>query len=239
MAISVLQTVFADDGDVNGTTLSVTLTNVQAGSLIHIFGTESGDHPIVLSVSDPTNGTYSAPFNVFYYAAQDQRLWICNKYNVAATPGSLVITGTWSNTFTHFKGLCAMEIAGAKTAGALDGFANNLQASSNNTPDDLTVGPPAPNNVNAPAMVVAIFTNNDDYGISTAPGTGFTDQGEGWFFGSLFTAHAESKRITGPAKAATATNTQNGNVDPYENAMAIYDEADATPISAAFFNGSD
>jgi hypothetical protein len=237
MTISVRQVVFSDDGGVSvGNTWTVTLTDVQQGSLIHIFGCATDAAAVATSVTDPTNGTYSAIFETFDDVPDQQLFWQSYKSNVAATPGSLVITAHWPNAGTHYRGLCAVEITDAALSSALDGHAHNSQSAPGTGTNALSVGPPSPNNVNSPALIVALVSDQNGTGTCSV-GSGFTDWGTGWIWnGPQNTTRAQSKRITAASMAATATALTGGS-DLWVSFEAIYDEVAQTTDSLYF--GSD
>lgn len=233
MTISILQHVFADDGGVAGATLTVTLTNVQAGSTICVFGTDDDAMATLSSVSDPTNGTYgngvgSGKFVNFDDVARSQRYWGIEKENVAHTAGNLVITGTWAAATAVFKGLCAVEIAGLPTANALDGSKAGTDVAPGAGTDAITIGSPQPYNKLAPALIVSVVV---DVNGTNPPvlGTGFTSNGTGVFGGSqtLLT----SRRILGGAPPVTATAGAGDSAKTFDLVIAIYDETGAQPLA--------
>lgn len=234
MAASVLQAVFNDDGGVTGVTLTVTLTNVQAGSTIHVF--VSDDVLGTPTVSDPTNGAYSAVAQQVTDGSANQRTGQCFHANVAAVAGALVITATWTTTQSS-KALCAVEVGSVRTVTPQDGATSVVQAAPGTGANAGTVGPPNPNNKNSPAILVALSFDATGSNGAPAAGTGFTSNGTGWGFGAAVLARVESKRFTGFSTPATFTAAGTGT-NALTNIMAIYDESDSGSLVGMLFNDS-
>jgi hypothetical protein len=229
MTISVLQSLATQvtAGTAN-TSQAVTLTGVTAGSSIHVF-LFYRDAAVVVTVADSQNGSYPATVDIIADTTDTNNALQTHFDNSAG--GTLVITATFA-TQVHDTAIWAVEVGGTSGAGAFDGHAGIDQHTAPGTGTDaITVGPPSPNNANAPALVVALSADATfSSPLAPVPGTGFTDKGSDWTNSGNAIARLESKRITAAAAAATWTASTNKQNHPYLNLMAVYDESGASPV---------
>lgn len=240
MPASIIQAVFADDKLVTGTTVTATLTNVQAGSTILAF-TTNDDGTALVSVSDPTNGTYTLIQSIDD-VSDTQSCASSYKPNVAHTAGNLVITATW-NPADGAKGLIAIEIGDVNTTSPLDGHAAVIDVSPGAGANAITLGPPSPNNADAPALAVAFcFDVHQLETTSASAGTGWAQFGTGWDFGlGVNYATLASQRVTAASPKVTFTAGSGGGTSTFILMEAIFDEIGASKIQSgnAIFYGSE
>lgn len=232
MPASVLQHNQTSTGSATSTTLTITLSNVTAGSTIVVF-TANDDAQAAPTVADSANaGNYTALDNKDD-TVNGERTCSFIKSNVVHTAGTVTYTATWSPTATGFRAIWVGEVGVAATS-SLDGHAANLQASAPTTTDGVTVGPPSPNNANAPVLAVGISVDNSGGG-APAVGTGCTDQATAWDFGTGTgnLARAESRRFTGLSAALTWTNSHSG--DGITSLVVLVDESGSTPLGGVAY----
>lgn len=220
MSASVLQVVFADQGNfvATGTTFAGTITGVTAGSTI--FAIFNGDNSKSVTCSDNVNGTYGAALDAVDDATNGDRVTTFRLKNSAS--GSLTVTGTYS-VASNARAIAIVEVGGVLSASdPLDGHNSVLQAAT-------TAPTVSATNATQPALIVGASVNTSGTA-NPGAGTGFIDNGSGWTFGGAVPAliRVESKRIT--STGSQSANFTSANNDSHITAIAIFDELSSTTI---------
>jgi hypothetical protein len=109
---------------------------------------------------------------------------------------------------TSFTSLVVCEVSGVTTS-PLIGATNNSVSPGSPSTDDVSVGPPTPNNT---GNAIVISYSLADTGNSPTTGTGFTGAGTFIDFGGGNISALEYKNVTSPSSAATWTSTANGDL---------------------------
>lgn len=208
MTIAVNQIVSAGNG-ANATTITVDISNTQAGALLHVFviyfrysGTS------ITSVTDTQGNTYSAidaviegteALNGRHYYAQ----------NIAGGTGANTITVTFSGS-TGARQVAVKEIRGVAASSALVGSAQQEQLSPGTGTDAITSGAAA---ISAQPNLLSGWVLQQYADRAVTVGTGFTnDGGEEPAASGAGAWRGSSKRTTSTSsQAATFTVSSDPN----------------------------
>ena len=216
MTASIKQAVaFANNN--GSTTPTVVITGVTAGNTLYlVLFTNSGLPGGGFTVSDGTNAwsaaleTSTTTYATQTFVAED------------VAGGSFTIT---ASPTTNYPTGIVIEVQGVSSA-PLDGHAINGQSAPGSGTGALTVGPPSPDNLLNPVLVVAVTA--DQYGGSdTGPsvGAGYTLFGTYSPWGGSNRDLVVEYAYLPTGTAAAATFTANTGVDTYVTCMAVFDEA--------------
>lgn len=185
-----------------------------AGDTIVVIGTVAQvDLTASLSCSDGTN-TYSRKF-ASYDATTTGNWVIFVAENVAS--GTFTPTISWDGSSRTNRGIYAIPVSGVKAASYQTG-AIATQASPGTGTDGITTGNMTP--TEQPACVIGAVLNGGSISTPSA-GTGFTNIGTAWAFGTgtnLF--RAEHLRITSTG-AVALTGTAASNVRHFSVAVIL------------------
>jgi hypothetical protein len=196
------------------TTNQVTLTGVLSGSTIVAWGTNVTTAP---TFSDSANPAYTITDSITASGYGLAQAYVAN-----SAAGTIVVSCVCNN---NFNSLVAAEISGVTTS-PLDGHTSNESTQS----AGFTIGPPSPNNSNAPCLIISYSLGRSN--LAPTAGSGYTSAGTFVNFSSGNIANVESTLLSSGSSSAvpwTATSNQ-----IYDSFIIILDQA-----GGASFVGED